>query len=113
VAQDKRRLRSRITGAPVDASGHRRFSAELRADIVEHARERIADGASQKSVADELGIAARLLWTWLHRDVVVREVVIEEQPTPRRADRRLVLRSGIEIVGLDLDELIAIARALS
>jgi hypothetical protein len=112
-----RRLRSRIAGAAVDAAGHRRFALELRDEMIEWASKRTAEGQSQASVAEELGINSRLLWRWLRREtVVVREVIVAEQTDARSVSaggRRVVLRGGVEIVGLDLDDVIAIVRALS
>lgn len=113
--REQRRLKQRMAATPKDANGHRRFDEELREELVRYARSRITKGATQHAVAIELGIGSRLLWRWLQRDrSPVREVVVEEVAQRRaQGDRRLVLRGGVEIVGLDLDELIAIARALA
>ena len=113
--RELRRLRARIADTAKDTKGHRRFSAELRADLVRFARARVAGGETQSSVAAELGVGSRVLWGWLQvESAPLREVVLEDKSTVvTRGDRRVVLRGGVEIVGLELDELIAIARALS
>lgn len=109
------RLRSRIAATAKDTKGHRRFSAELRAEIVSFARARVAGGETQSSVAAELGIGSRVLWRWLQvEQVLLREVVIgDDAAVVPRGARRIRLRGGVEIVGLELDEVIAVARALS
>lgn len=113
--QELRRLRSKIASAPKDAKEHRRFGVELRAELVAYARGRIAKGETQHGVAESLGIGPRLLWRWLQQgETAMREVMLAPEPPPEKhGARRLVLRGGVEIVGLDLDEVIAIARALS
>lgn len=116
MERELRRLRSRIASALVGAKGHRRFEPELRAEIVEYARRRVAEDESQRDIAAELGIGARLLSGWLRgAGAPLREVVVEleDLPRPERRERRLVMRSGVELVGLEVDELIAIAKALS
>jgi hypothetical protein len=115
VDRELRRLRSKIASAPKDANEHRRFGAELRAELVAYARGQIEKRETQQAIAESLGIGSRLLWRWLQRaDATIREVVLEPERAPeKRSERRLVLRGGVEIVGLELDELIAIARALS
>lgn len=113
--RELRRLRSRIAGAPKDGQGHRRFGAELRTDVLSFARARISSGATQSEVAAELGVGSRVLWGWLRRDESpLREVVVDTEPRATRPrSYRITLRGGAEIVGLELDDVIAIARALS
>ena len=113
--RELRRLRSRIAAAPKDGQGHRRFGVELRADVLSFARARISSGATQSEVAAELGVGARVLWGWLRRDEsLLLEVVIDTEPSATQSRSfRITLRSGAEIIGLELDDVIAIARALS
>lgn len=113
--RELRRLRSRVVDAPKDASGHRRFDDELRDEVVAYARGRISSGESQSAVARELGLAPRVLWRWLRGHAApLREVVVEDLGAGRaHRNHRLVLRSGVEIVGLELDDLITLARALA
>ena len=56
-----------------------------------------------------------MLWGWLRRDEsLLREVVIDTEPSATQSRSfRITLRSGAEIIGLELDDVIAIARALS
>jgi transposase-like protein len=114
--REQRRLKSRIKAAPVNNRGCRRFEPELRATIAEHARRRNAEGESQASVAEDLGISEGLLWKWMQNAAPpVREVTLgpDVDSSTRGSDRRLRLPNGIELCGLELEELIAIARALS
>jgi transposase-like protein len=112
-------LKSRIKAAPANARGYRRFEPELRAAIAEHARRRNAEGESQARVAEDLGISEGLLWKWMQRPTSpVREVTVvldaEAPATPTRtSERRLRLPNGIELWGLELEELIIVVRALS
>ena len=114
--RELRRLRTKIADTAKDTKGHRRFAAELRSEIVSFARTRIAAGATLRSTAAELELATRVLWGWLQTEPSspLREVVVDgDEAVVGRSDRRIVLRGGVEIVGLELDELIEIARALS
>ena len=76
--RELRRLRSKIAATTSDRQGHRRFAEELRAELLNFARARISDGATQAEVADELGIGLRVIRGWLrHDDVPLREVMVE------------------------------------
>jgi len=85
--------------------------------MIAWASRRTVEGQSQASVAEELGINLRLLWKWLQREtVVLREVMVADEAEARPVStggRRVLLRGGVEIVGLELDDVIAIVRALS
>jgi hypothetical protein len=125
MGRELRRLRAAIESSPRDVKGQRQFGPALREEMVSFVRAQIAEGSTQKEAAAELGIAARLVRYWIQQeesplheeplgDAALREVVVESQrPSSTRGERRVVLRSGVEIVGLELDELIEIARALS
>jgi hypothetical protein len=125
MGRELRRLRAAIESAPKDGKGQRQFGPALREEMVSFVRARVAEGSMQKEAAAELGIAARLVRYWIQQEEspmheeplgepALREVVVEShRPSSTRRERRVVLRSGVEIVGLELDELIEIARALS
>lgn len=109
-------MRARIASAPTDAKGHGRFDDGLRDEVAAYVRERTSMGDSQQLIADELGIHARLVSRWLRggrATVRAVEIATETRDEARPTGRRVVLRGGVEILGLELDEVIALARALS
>ena len=57
-------LRERIAQAPTNRRGYRQYGRELRRDIEEHAASRVAQGASYKQIAGELGLADATLQNW-------------------------------------------------
>ena len=59
-------LRARILAVPTQGSGRRRYGAELKRAVVEHALARQGEGATIRASAEELGLTAGLLYKWLH-----------------------------------------------
>ncbi len=56
----KEELQGRIQSTAVMSDGKTRFSEELRRDVVEYSKRRIAEGETRNSIAVELGMNA---WT--------------------------------------------------
>ena len=45
-----------------------RLSPELRAQAIAYARQRSSEGATQSTIADELGVSIMSVGRWLHED---------------------------------------------
>jgi transposase-like protein len=58
-------LRVRIAEVPQQGPGGRRYGAELKRAVVEHAFARQGEGAIIRDVAEELGLSTGLLGKWL------------------------------------------------
>jgi transposase-like protein len=59
-------LRARIAAAPKQEPGRRRYGAELKRAVVEHVFARQGEGATIRESAEEPGLAAGLVYKWLH-----------------------------------------------
>lgn len=111
-------LRSGFHGAPRG----RFYTAELRALGVSYAQERVTEGASVWTVAEELGIHEQTLERWMHgpgsrchrgsrRARISRVRVVADH---RAADSDIVLTAGaVEVSGLSVDAIVDILRALT
>ena len=64
MACTKEDLQQRIRSTAVMSDGKTRFSEELRRDVIEYAKERLAEGESRNSIAVELGMNAWTLSRW-------------------------------------------------
>jgi transposase-like protein len=60
-----KRLRVRIATVPKHERGGRRYGADLKRAVVEHAFARQGEGATIREIAEELGLSAVLLGKWL------------------------------------------------
>jgi transposase-like protein len=58
-------LRARIGAAPTQGLGKRRYGAELKRAVVEHALAREGERATIREIAEELGLSAEVLGRWL------------------------------------------------
>ena len=116
-------LKSRIAETKIDTRGHRRFDAKLRDELLMWWLERTQEGATPANAARELGINTGVLARWRYEGrPETREVVVELErhvelrqpaiPVARGGELRILLRSGVAILGLELAEAIEIARAL-
>lgn len=116
-------LRERIEQADEDQGGRKVFAAALRDAVVELAGAWVASGQSRSALARRLGMNPATLAWWMHRHApaphetaVIRPVHLVEDERPRRGAaglRTVRLPSGVCIEGLTLDEVLAVARALS
>jgi transposase-like protein len=59
-------LRARIAAAPTQGPGRRRYGAELKRAVVEYVFARQGEGATIRESTEELGLAAGLVYKWLH-----------------------------------------------
>ncbi len=94
-----------------------RVSEALKRRAEQHARVRAAAGAKLARIAGELGIATETLKQWMQppsdAPVRIRPVRIIGPLTNQLAELtgpRLVLPSGVQIVGLDVDQMAALAK---
>lgn len=118
-------LKHRIEALPRDGRGRRRFGLELRRLIVGYAKRRMNQGATQTVVGRELGIHAATFSGWLQDTggkkqsrtkrvpSKLRPVEVEAPVLAADLELRVVLPSGVELRGLGLDDLLAVAKALS
>lgn len=60
----KEELRKRVDGTPVASNGRVLFSPELKRDLMEYAKEGLAQGRSQNSIAADLGLKGWTLNRW-------------------------------------------------
>ena len=113
-------LRRRITRVPMNGRGRRRYSKELRAEIVEMAQAVGKQGLSRRAIANQLGMCTETLAHWLiaapkprkrRRSRVVPVSVVEDRPT-RATSIVLETPSGLRIEGVSIAEAIQIAREL-
>jgi transposase-like protein len=58
-------LRVRVAAVPQQGPGGRRYGAELKRAVVEHAFARQGEGALIRDIAEELGLSTGLLGKWL------------------------------------------------
>ncbi len=116
-------LKSRIAETKIDTRGHRRFDAKLRDELLAWWLERTQEGTTPANAARELGIKTEVLARWRYEGrPETREVIVELErhvgaqqraiPVARAGELRILLRSGVAILGLELGEVIEIARAL-
>jgi len=121
-AAEAREIRSQIEEARRGKEQLRgqRLAVALRRRAQEHARARAAAGAKLQRIADELGVTTVTLQHWMRPPV-------EEGPVKLRPVRiigpinngiaeltgpRLVLPSGVQIVGLDVDQMTTLMKRL-
>lgn len=108
--REARSLRTIVTSL-AKAKQARRFSPELEARIVDHARRRVASGASLAAISKTLDVAEPTLSRFLRRAAptsrLVPVSVVEES-------RRLVIRApcGVTVEG-DVDDIAALIARLS
>jgi hypothetical protein len=111
------RLRSRIAVAATGRGGHRQFEDDLRAAIVAWVAKQMSKGKARMGAAQELGVSDASVRRWMANGATaVREVVLRERPAEQRgraSELRLVLRSGAEVHGLEVEDVITIVRALA
>jgi transposase-like protein len=116
-------LQKRIEQATKNKANRRFFPAELRNKVVELALAWKSSGKSRRELASRLGVNDETLAYWMHRSVSaakpktrVRPVRVLDAETANSrpiSTRSVVLPSGARIEGLAMDDLIALARALS
>jgi transposase-like protein len=58
-------LRARVAAVPQQGPGGRRYGAELKRAVVEHAFARQSEGALIREISEELGLSTGLLGKWL------------------------------------------------
>jgi transposase-like protein len=121
-------LRERIARTATNRRGYRQYGRTLRRDIEAHAASRMAQGASYKQIAGELGLADATLLNWLKapspepakqgHSIGFRPVELRDElrdgtdSTTKRVDSSqpasrpvVVLPSGVRVEGISLDEL--------
>lgn len=121
MQRELEKLRRAIARTAINANGRRRFDRTLRSQVCAHARRRVDAGERLAEIAGSLGLHPRSLWGWLQADAPIREVelvdaaagVTQHEDVAANHGLRLILRGSAEVAGLQLHEVIALARALS
>ncbi len=99
----------------VRARDKQRYSPELKARIIAYVEQRRAIGASQSTIAQEVGVKWMTLQSWLAKakeptalvPVNIREIITE--PAHQLA---IISPSGFRLEGLDADDAVALFRTL-
>jgi len=110
------RLRTAL--ATTERSGRgRAYPPSLRADVLRHARARLAAGEATSAIATDLGLHVATLASWIGRASLApatfaRVAVLAEPPATAGA---LVVHTpqGLRIDGLDLDSLVTLLQRLA
>jgi hypothetical protein len=110
------RLRTAL--APTDRTGRRRAYPPSRcADVLRHARARLAAGEATSAIATDLGLHAATLASWIGRASPAPAAFgrVEVLAEPLATAGALVVHTpqGLRIDGLDLDSLVTLLRRLA
>ena len=121
-------IRERIACAPKNRRGYRQYDRKLRRDIEAHAARRLVQGASNREISEELGMADATLLHWCknfspkqtqkRQSIGFRPVEVTDEQrasvsVQSESGRRVelvsrpvvVLPSGVRIEGISLAEL--------
>jgi hypothetical protein len=122
-----KRLRERIAGVKVNASGRRDYGKQLRGDLVAYTRSVVGAGGSITQTGKRLGLNPATLVNWLRDEMAkfatpMRPVEplegerITVEPIARRAEKEplaLVLELGGGVrVALELEQVVELVRRL-
>lgn len=90
----------------------RHYASELKAKLIAYAERRYSEGASCKQVGDELGVNGHTLGFWRERTANARTPLRPVRVIDETSDARLVLllRNGIRVEGLSVEQLIEVLR---
>ena len=108
-------LKRRLARVERNAAGRRLFDDDLRSEVVDYVRRRVADGSSRTQATKELGLEQRTVWGWLQARPrpVVREVeLVGPSPVEPKSPRTFEVRfpNGASVSGLLLDDVAALLR---
>ena len=85
----------------VEARTKQRYSTELKARILQHARRRRAQGASQRTVSAEVGVKWQTIRRWLEAEQPAAMIpVTVRQPSSSAPEPAVVSPSGYRLEGL-------------
>lgn len=105
-----------------------RFTEALQAQVVEYLRARVAQGARQEEVAQELGMSGWTLSRWSSRAKREQRAGASAEPKPKQTasfhavkvkgpaqPRALVVKGplGVSVEGLTLEQVVALLRGLA
>jgi transposase-like protein len=96
----------------VAGRGGRHYSPELKARVIAYAERRYGEGASAKHVSDELGVNVHTLGFWRERKKNTKPVLRPVRVIDETSDARIVLlvRNGIRVEGLSVEQLVEVLR---
>jgi transposase-like protein len=96
----------------VAGRGNRHYSSELKARVMAYAERRYSEGASAKQVSDELGVNVHTLGFWRERKAYAKALLRPVRVIDETSDARIVLlvRNGIRVEGLSVEQLVEVLR---
>ena len=108
--QTEKILLQNISSTPRNSRGYRRFSSDLRRDMLTYASSERAKGRSLQAVAETLGVGDSLLSRWLKDGTPASPLVPVRIASPKR---RFVLEGpgGFRVNDLDIDDLVSLVQA--
>jgi hypothetical protein len=119
ATMEMRRWATRLHRRLADWDGRRGkpYSTELRREVTEYLRARIAEGGSPYAVSREIGVSQSSLGRWLRAKRRPRRpgfvpVAIAEEAVHRSDGIVVHGPGGLRIEGLDVDGLVALLRQL-
>lgn len=110
---ETRQLRAEIER--LGSGRKRKFGAELRARLIDAARQLSATGSSQTKIAKALGVSQVTVGRYLRGKSIGRSVRVSSRPVTVSAvpASKVTTPSGFEVDGLDVSEIVTLIRALS
>lgn len=115
-------LRERLDAAPRISGGHRRYSAQLKAQAIEYVNTQGQAGVSMSRIAQELGVAMQTFGHWQKPSKkskcatrVLEPVVVlaaKKAPAQTPSTLSLQLSSGHRVEGLSLTDVVTLLRAM-
>jgi transposase-like protein len=96
----------------VAGRGGRHYSPELKARVIAYAERRYTEGVSAKQVSDELGVNVHTLGFWRERKKNAKPMLRPVRVIDETSDARIVLlvRNGIRVEGLSVEQLVEVLR---
>ncbi len=96
----------------VAGRGSRQYAPELKARVIAYAERRYNEGASAKNVSDELGVNVHTLGFWRERKANAKALLRPVRVIDQTSDARIVLlvRNGIRVEGLSVEQLVEVLR---
>lgn len=109
------RLRTALATTERTGRG-RAYPPSLRAEVLRHARARLAAGEAASAIATDLGLHAATLASWLglkaQAPATFARIEVLAQPAASAAALIVHTPQGLRIEGLDVDGLVALLRRL-
>lgn len=99
----------------VGARTKQRYSEQLKARILRYARQRRADGATQRTVAEEVGVKWQTIRRWMEAEQPAPTAMVPvsvRQPSAQGSQLALVSPTGYRLEGLPPQHAVQLFRQL-